>query len=422
MLCALGGAVAQGVAEPAGGAGAQPTSARIARGSGCTRYVSPSGRPRRSGRRPGSPTTLRSAARHARPGEVICLERGTYRTNTNIILGHSGRPFAPIVYRSYRARAVILYTGRSRSGGVLQTRGGSNWGGAHDIKIENLLIDGRDLIGGGIFVSRGSHHVTIRDCIIRDTGSSGISLNAADYVSAIHNEIYRAGYNQGWSSAISLWYGGPDRIYGGPTAWYDGRSGFHNIIVGNVISGTEDNSGHHTDGNGITVDGSGSIPPALISGNTVFENGGSGIVVYDNGGDIWVVNNTAYANALDQRESRYASEIVALDATNVHFVNNITVGGRRRLDRPSYLFNNTHSVISWSRNVGYSGKTIGVPLGVILNRLFYVYANPRFRRLPPIPRGGAPWRRAVPPWRVRGDFTVARSSPAKEAGAHPLSR
>src|SRR5947209_1531390 len=229
----------------------------------CTVFVSASGDASSTGGSAGSPTSFSAALARVGPGSVVCLQAGSYDIGSNVVLSRSGSASSPIIYRSFGGTTLLRYTGGSLDGGLLQTSRGNNWGGAHDIVIEGLTIDGAEKIGGGIFVSGGSHHITIQNCVIRNTGSAGIEVNAADYVTVTHNVVYRAGYNQGWSSGIDLWYGGSNASYGGASAWYDRANAFHNVIADNIVAGSYDNSSNHSDGNGIIVDGSGSIPPAL---------------------------------------------------------------------------------------------------------------------------------------------------------------
>jgi parallel beta-helix repeat protein len=329
------------------------------------------------------------------------------------MLSRSGSPSAPVYYRNYGGTALLQYTGGSASGGVLQTASGSNWGGAHDIVIDGLTIDGADLIGGGIFVTHGSHNITIRNCVIRNTGATGIALNASDYVTAEHNLIYHTGYNQGWSSGISLWYGGSSPSYGGQTAWYDTTPGFHNFIADNIVSGAYDNSSYHSDGNGIIVDGSGSIPPALIINNLTYENGGRGIEVYHNSGDVWVVNNTAYADGLDLKvEGGQAPDFAATNASNVHFVNDLAYG---RDNGAAYTYEDYASTVDWLTSIGYNGSTSGVSTSQ------YRYANPLFRSALPIPSTSTPWDSATPPWSVGNDFVLQTGSPAIGTGINPMA-
>jgi hypothetical protein len=350
------------------------------------------------------------------------LKSGTYLTQSNVMLARSGRPSAPIYYRGL-GRALIQYRGGSLSGGVLQTVSGPGWRGSHDLVIDGLTIDGRNLIGSGIFISQGSHHVTIRNCVIRNTGAAGISVNASDYATVDHNQIWHFGYNQGWSSGISLWYGGGNATYGGRTAWLDSYSGFHNLITNNVVSGGFDNSIHHSDGGGIIVDGTGLIPPVLIANNISFENGGPGFLDYRNRGEIWYVNNTAYANGLDLPEGHgRISDFVVIYGDGVHWVNNLAYG-RKSGSRYStaYLFNDTGSKIAWSRNAGFNGQTIGVAPSVYADRFKYVYADPRFTQLPAVSPSSKPWSVALPPWKLGSDFVLQPGSPALAAGIDPAA-
>jgi hypothetical protein len=283
--------------------------------------------------------------------------------------------------------------------------------------IDGLTIDGGDKIGGGIFVTNGSYAIAIENCVIRNTGATGIGLNATDYVDVVHNQIYHTGYNQGWSSGISLWYGGTGATYGGATAWYDTAAGFHNVIADNVISGAYDNSSNHTDGNGIIVDGSGSIPPALIVNNLTYENGGRGIEVYDNSGDIWVVNNTAYADGLDMSVGGgQAPDFMAMDASNVHFINDLAYGRENGSTYTTgYIYNNTSSTIAWAGDMGYDGSTPGVAASS------YTYANPQFAGAPSIPSTSSPWASATPPSSIGSAFTLKAGSPAAGSGVDPAS-
>jgi parallel beta-helix repeat protein len=394
-------------------------------GPPCTLFVSPGGRERAGGRSARFPTRLAKVAfRTATPGSVICLESGTYDTTTNVILARSGTPSAPIYYRSYGGRVLLRYTGRSLSGGVLQTLAAPGWQGTHDVVIEGLTIDGGNLIGGGVFVSIGSHNITIQNCTIRNTGATGIGLNATDYVTVRNNVIYHTGYNQGWSSGISLWYGGVDATYGsgGASAEYDGFAGFHNFIIGNVVSGAYDNSSHRTDGNGIIVDGSGAIPPSLIANNIVYGNGGSGIVVFHTSGDIWVVNNTSYANGLDLVPSHGRSAEYLVDqSSNVHLINDLAYGrGRGSSYARAYLFHNVQSTSTMSHDIGFGGRSRGVVGPGNGPNWSFRKENPRFVSLPAIPATPRPWATSPPWWAVSHDFRLRRNSPARRGGISPL--
>src|SRR6185436_17519705 len=77
---------------------------------------------------------------------------------------------------------------------------------------------------------------------------------------------------------------------------------FHYVFTNNIISGEYDSSSYHSDGNGIIVDGGYSTqytPKVLIANNVVYANGGPCVVLYEQTGGHWVVNNTCYKNSLD---------------------------------------------------------------------------------------------------------------------------
>jgi hypothetical protein len=363
------------------------------------------------------PLTLSQAISKVNPGTVACLGTGTYNTATNIYLSRSGSSTAPVYYRSYNGTATIQYTGGSASGGVLQVTSGASWSGAHDIVIDGLTIDGNNLIGGGIFVTNGAHHVTVRNCIIKNTGATGIAFNATDYATAQNNLIYHAGYNQGWSSGISLWYGGVGGTnFGGATAAYDTAPGFHNVIADNIISGVYDNSSYHTDGNGIIIDGGGStMPPALIIGNVTYQNGGRGIVTLGNSGNTWVVNNTTYSNGLDlQCGSGQCPDIMAQLSTNAHWVNNIAYGRKNGANyTTAYILNNTSSTIQSTKNLGFNGTIAGgVPVAIS--------ADPQFSNRPLVSTtDSTAWAHALEPWSLGTRLTLIAGSPAINAGADP---
>jgi hypothetical protein len=402
--------------------GADVTPLGSVRHPNCTIYVSPNGRPRARGQASTAPTQLSSAVRRVRAGGVICLEPGIYDTRTSITLKHSGRHSAPITITGDRDRPLIQFTGGSQGGGVLQTTFCKPWCATHDLVIENLTIDGRDRIAAGIFAREGARDIKIYDCLIRNTGAGGVQLNAVDYVTVDHNLIYHAGYNQGYSSGISLWYGGSRPVYGGPRASFDNARGFHDYIVNNVITGSFDNSRHVTEGHGILVDGGRPSPAILIANNLTYENAGAGISVFsDHGGAVWIVNNTSYRNALDNLIGPgFGSEIFAIYSNNIHWINNLAFGhGIGRGFRYSWTFNNTQSRIQLVHNMGYRGAPLQIGLAAKRNPQDYVYRNPRFVHAPPIPPGRAPWGHTLRPWSIGDDFALSRNSPAIGRGVVP---
>jgi hypothetical protein len=376
----------------------------------CTIFAAPAGHG--SGRSAASPTSLGSAVSRAGAGSVICLKRGVYTTFDSVTLERSGRPGAPITLTALTSGVLIRYAGGTRDGGVVQTTFCKPWCASHDLVIENLSLDGGNRMGTGVFVREGSHNVTVRNCLIRNMGSSGIALNAADYVRAENNRVFHTGYGHGWGSGISLWYGGPDTTYGGPSAGIDGAPGYHNFITGNVVSGSYDSSAYHTDGDGIVVDG-GVTPPALIANNLVYENGGAGIAVFRNGGRMSIVNNTAYANGLAIADYHtYSSQFAAVLSSHVEWRNNIAYSGRPRW----HTYASSFSGVSLAGNISFNGPLLGLGPRNARSRAGVRYVNPRFDGPLPRLRGAAPWAGAVPAWRIGRAFRLRAHSPARNAG------
>ena len=387
----------------------------------CTLYAAPHGASRASGRSRHSPTRIGRAIARVRAGGVVCLKPGVYRTISNLTIVHSGRRGKPITVTGDGGRAVILYTRGRRDGGVIQTTYCRPWCASHNIVIENLTLDGGGHMNAGVFAREGSRYVTVRNCIIKNAGASGISFNATDHVTAEHNLIFHNGYGQGWGSGITLWFGGWSPVYGGRRPEFDHRPGFHNYVVGNLVAGSYDGSGHHTEGNGIIVDGAPHTPPSLIANNVSYENGGAGFSVYRSRGSTWFVNNTSYANGLDSGIAlRYSSNFQAIKSTGVHWVNNVAYGRRNWRYHIAWTYNTNRTNVGWVRDVAYNGDTSGIHSAMTHNSKYYRYVNPRFVAPPRIPTGSHPWAHAVAPWRLGNGLSLRPSTPIIHWGDNPL--
>jgi hypothetical protein len=421
-ICLLLAACGNTLARPGGfSVGATGAGVTPAAHPPCTIYAAPGGRSRARGGTRTAPTSLAAGVRRLPRGGVLCVEPGVYEVHSNLTLSASGRANRPTVMTGDGGTAIIRYRGRPLDGGVVQTTFCRPWCATRNLVIENLTLDGGNSMDAGVFVREGASHVTVRSCVIFDTGASGISLNAVDHVSALHNVIWHAGYRQGWGSGITLWYGGQSHTYGGRTPWVDHIPGFHNIIAGNIVAGSYDNSPHHSDGNGIVVDGGGPTPPALIAGNLVYENTGAGISVFANGGNMWVVNNTAYADGLGFGISRaYSSEFAAVLSQNVHWVNNLAYARPSRHGQPGHTYDDKQSRIAWTRNVGFGGGSVGVAGGIANDSASLRYADPGLTSLPPV-SGSQPWASAPAPWALAGALQLSPTSPIANWGITPVA-
>ena len=98
-----------------------------------------------------------------------------------------------------------------------------------------------------------------------------------------------------------------------------------------VVDAISHSGGRTTDGNGVILDdfehtqGAGGAPyryPSLVVGNTVFDNGGRGVQVFQSR-NVAVVGNTAWHDLKDANLQRPAAEISAAFAAGVTVMDNI---------------------------------------------------------------------------------------------------
>jgi Right handed beta helix region len=381
------------------------SGAATAPSRGCTLYASPTGATTASGRTPSRATSLRAADGRALPGTTVCLLRGIYQLSSTFVVTHSGMPGAPIVYRGIGGRALIQWTGEQGAHAVIWVGDGR-----HDLTFERLAIDGGDRAAVGIQCSSG-YGLTVRASTIRDTGAAGVYTRGCDYVTVAGNLIHHTGYDPatGWSSAVSLNH----------IVWHDQYSGFHNFVAGNVISGASDESPHHTEGHGVVVDRGGAVPPVLIANNVLYENGGRAVEVYHARG-IWIVNNTAYMNALDLREGEggkvgdYTAN--GSDTSDVHFVNDVAFSWT---DRPPYQVVNGASAF-FDHDVEYGGGKSDVPDSVAGDPSQLQRANPRFEHPPTVDASAAQQQGgALAPWLLGDGLVPGARSALVDRGVDP---
>jgi parallel beta-helix repeat protein len=321
-----------------------------------TFYASPTGNDSRNGLTPANAKTLTGAENATAPGDTVILLAGSYPITSEKDVSKSGTATAPITWRgNYNGPALFQYTNN-----VAHTMIWLSAGRAYRV-FDQLFLDGANyaITAFGGQGTGGQHHITYSNCTITNTGSSGIALLGADYLTIVNNRISHCGYlaSSSWGSGISL--NNQNQV-----ALFDAGTGFHHIIAGNIITGTIDTSSHHTDGNGIILDGY--SPNALITNNLVYNNGGRGIHLLQcnstfapNG--IWVVNNTCYKNVLDRTLSSWPdySEFMQLNTTAaVVYVNNLAYAWTAPW---TYAVVGTSGAITWARNGQYGGRgTLGV--------------------------------------------------------------
>lgn len=255
--------------------------------------------------------SLQSGANKAVAGDTVIVLNGTYTGSPGgfvLNITHSGTASAPITFSAMPG--VIInssgtWAGIDISGSYIDVKGFEIVGDARSITLaqaqaQNGSRSNPVYNGDGISIEQGSggtpSHVTVENNIVHDEPAGGIVAFGGDYVSVLNNTVYG---NANWSPGA----------YSGITVGFltaaDSSTGYHNFISGNV---SHDNveyipfnqTGTITDGEGIILDSlnnSGYTGRTLISNNTTFNNGGSGIEAY-NSNHVDLTGNASYNNVV----------------------------------------------------------------------------------------------------------------------------
>jgi hypothetical protein len=335
-------------------------------------YVGPLGSDSNSGSIDQPLRTPQAAANAAQPGTAILLRAGTYGP---FRIDHSGETGLPITISSFPGeRAIIDGSGTAtRVIGIFAS---------HDIVLSHITIQGavgRD-DGSGLYVSPGSHDITVEESLVRSIDGYGILLDGITKVTVRDNQITDT------ATAIRIRTGGDqvliernrifrnDRMiindrggnndYGAQGVAFQFTTG-HVTVRNNVIYGQRAESfDYGQDGAAFEVFGASNLE---ISGNVVWDNAN----VLETGTDgshpcsnITFVRNVAY-NAATWGESRglilrcaaqslfaqntidgldrWAFQVDAHDPTfggrvdGLRILNNILVGSELLIDLPVAL-------------------------------------------------------------------------------------
>ena len=366
-------------------------AAPAASSKGCVWYAAPppNGVPSHTGRSADSPLSLADVMTRPQPGDVVCLESGTYLVPTPLYLSRSGTADAPIVYRPEGGKVTVKRATGGSANEVFRFGNGASY-----VELHDLTIDGSDIAQNGVLCDQATH-LRVLDSTIVNVGAGGIVSLHCDYLTISNNRLWHVGYGRGWSSAISL----------NTTVRADASPGFHSIITDNVVGGTDDNSGKNSDGNGIIVDNGGDTPAVLIANNLVYMSYARCIHSF-NVARVWLVNNTCYENTLREPHSQYGTgEISYINCAKCAAVNNVvrawTYGNPYREERAS--------TVRYSHNVYFGGRQNVVPATVGADPKQLRRANPGFRRR---------WRSRRP----RPTSGPRRRSPGGRSGLRPEGR
>lgn len=282
------------------------------------------------------------------PGDTLFVENGLYQEDgygyglkIDGINGTNTNRFVLKAIHKWGARLEL--TSQYNAFNIINSRG--------------ITIDGFDIfapagstnIHSGIS-SENSEFITIRNCKIHNFGLGGIGGSGTNII-VENNHVYDNSIrNPGNGSGINFYHpvkisnntlvGGWGVIIRGNTVYNNYCEQFYIPVGGSTLSPP-------TDGNGIIIDdwnftqNASGVPyrvPCLIENNVCFNNGGSGIRIYDSD-NVTVRNNTCYHNCwvtanYDSGSPDYPSADIGVSA-EMGKGNNITVVNNIALSNPS---------------------------------------------------------------------------------------
>jgi parallel beta-helix repeat protein len=257
--------------------------------------------------------TIQRAVDAAQAGDTIIVADGTY--NEEIFLKNDGNQGEDIVLRSENRQGARLL-------GFISGRG-----------ISHITVDGFDITNSrengntkGIAFYE-SHHVTIKNNLVRDSFGGGISVDQSDWILIEGNTTHdNAALEPAQHSGISVFQpqyrGEDDRAWG--------------IVIRNNVSYNNINlldnpncCGRPTDGSGIVLDdflnsqasGNGVVYErrTLVENNITHSNGGHGIHVY-RAQNIDIRNNTSVGNL---GNLTFGGEVSVQQSERIRIYNNI---------------------------------------------------------------------------------------------------
>lgn len=200
------------------------------------------------------------------------------------------------------------------------------------------------------------HHVEVRNCVVDKVSAGGLSAIEADYIVFENNTVTNCcWWDMYGSSAISVLF----------SMDIDGATEEHKVVIrNNIAAGTRHfikwvslNPPRLSDGNGIIVDSNahaqeeGILPYSgrtLVANNLVYENGGSGMHVFDSN-HVDMINNTVYSNVACV--SLGYSDFYASQANDVNMFNNIVYS---RSGNKMNITQSSNSQVAYDNNLFFN--------------------------------------------------------------------
>ena len=317
------------------------------------------GRSRAQARNRSTPwRTIQYAVNQARPGDSIVVRSGVYYERVRIFR------------RGQRGNEIELRTEVQEGARVI---GGISAVGQAFISINGFDISNFSRTGEtkGISFVR-CHHVTVRNCRVRDCWGGGIGFDQSDWILCQWNIVHgNAFFNPAQHSGISVFqpqYRSSDsRRFG---IVIQNNTSFNNR---NLVNNAD--FGRPTDGNGIVVDdffngqqGGNGVAydrQTLIENNLCFDNGGQGIHCFRSQ-NIRIRNNTC-SNNLSSFD--FGGEVSVSESRRVYVYNNIFVSSPGKF--AAFQFDSTNISFFFNlfdgptRSVEFNGSNISGDPGFV---------------------------------------------------------
>ena len=315
-----------------------------------------------------------------RPGDTLLIAAGTYKPTYGWGLTASGSASGGYIrlqcWRNFASHIIVTTPNMA---GIFIFHGASYW----DIRGCDIAASGSGStgisVGGSYSAPFGPiHHITIESNSVHNASCAGIgaggngNINGSnaypvDYVTIRNNNVYQ-------NATTSPFHCSGIDIY--EPIQYDTLPGYHIVIQGNVVDWNQDCdncSSSPTDGNGIilddfkysqnTIPGYKSYTPAtLVTNNTVYNNGGRGVNVFESQ-NVTISANATWGNNEDANVCANArgggAEIVAVFSNNISVSNNQTQASVGTCDGyQTYAFadvpNGTSSSDTFTNNTGFA--------------------------------------------------------------------
>lgn len=320
--------------------------------------------------------TLQKAANQVQAGDNVYVMNGTYTNSDNepgfyqsqvVFMMHSGTPQAWITFEALEGHHPLIVIQQAFGIRIVAAEPFHTNGTLAYIRIKNLKVVGNSLQiplcealnqprscnqhegdvnwnynGSGIsigsenrYAENGNvvHHVEVINCDVSNCAAAGISAYRCDYVTITQCKVYNNGSKSTFgSSGIHIY--NPRNTN---TVASDNLSN-HFIISRNEVFNNRNEvpffNGKkckgYTDGNGIIIDDANNtqsnkeqfIGGILIENNVIYENGGSGMTIFQSD-NVTIRNNSTYKNCQFTPDRKKRAEMLVVQANNIQITNNI---------------------------------------------------------------------------------------------------